>query len=109
MATYLELANKLGDQDLLKRCAVALIVVAEGVKDSALADDDGVNLNTPANRLWARYVLDRPMEEARKVLSLLLADNKDASLQQIDGVSDESLQTLITNLSPYLVQARADR
>ena len=110
MASYLDLANTLSPNgDLIKRCAFALVVAAEEVKDDVLTKPDGTDLNTADYRLWARYVLDRPFEEAKKALSLTLADNKELSLETIEGVTDQQIQTVISLVIPFLVQARADR
>jgi len=111
MASYIELHALLGDTDLLSRCMVAVVVAAEAVKDASLdaGIPDGTGYNTANHRLWARYALDTPKLEARKVLALLIADNRSTAATAIQNAADSTIQALVDELVPYLVQARADR
>jgi hypothetical protein len=110
MASYEELFTQLDNQPLHEKCYFALLVAAEAIKDAATDGTvDGVGMNTADHRLWARYALDRTDIEARKVVRLLLADSKNASLAQIAAATDETVQALVDNVLPYLVQSRADR
>lgn len=90
MATYIELFNLRNDTGLRNRIAVASVVAAETIR----TEDD----QTPnhANRLaWSAAVLLDPVRQAERMLWLLLASNKDATVEQIQGVPDSTIQSAV--------------
>ena len=90
MATYVELFNLRNDSELRNRIAVACVVAAETIR----TEDD----QTPnhADRLgWSAAVLLDPVRQAERMLWLLLALNKDATVEQIREVSDSTIQSAV--------------
>lgn len=88
MATYTELYGLRNDSALRNRVMVACIVAGEAI----MAEDVG----TPnhANRLtWAASVFASPVAEANRMFMAVLAANKDATVEQVQGASDEAIQT----------------
>lgn len=111
MATYLELAGLAVDADLLARTERAVTVAAMEIGKAHYEGviPDGTAPNTANHRLWARYALDRPQDEAKKSLNMILALNKDVTLATVQALTDVQLQTQVDNVMPFLVQSRADR
>ena len=90
MATYIELFNLRDDSDLRNKTAVAVVVAAEQVR---LEADTTPN---HANRLlWSKAVFENPIEEATRMLWVLLAGNKSLTVAQIKGASDIAMQTKV--------------
>ena len=90
MATYTELYGLHNDSALRNRVLVASIVAAEMV----MGELDTVPNH--ANRLiWAASVLANPQAEARRMFMAVLAANKDASVEAIQGTSDEQIQASV--------------
>ena len=90
MATYAELFSLRNDSELRNRIAVACVVAAETIR----TEDDGA-ANHAQRLAWATAAVDRPLEAAERMLWLLLARNKDATLEQIRGVSDATIQSAV--------------
>lgn len=93
MATYVELYTFRSDATLLQRISTALIIAANTVRLETA--------NTPnhSNRVsWAQQVIRDPDTFSQRTLSLLLATNKDATVAQIQGVSDATIQTAVDSL-----------
>ena len=56
--------------------------------------------------LWARDVLKRPENELSKAINILLIQNKDVTdLDQIHNAPDATVQTMIDDVTDYLVVA----
>jgi len=92
MATYIELFNLAGASALRNRVAVAYTIAAEAVR----TEDEGTANH--ANRiLWAKGVFENPGTEAGRMLAAILAQNKDLTVAQIQGVTDAALQTAVNN------------
>jgi len=90
MATYMELRQLFGNNDLKNRIEVACIVAAEAIRT------EDVGTVNHANRLvWAKRAFGSPNTIRDEMLMALLAANKDASVATIEGVADAALQTLI--------------
>lgn len=92
MATYAELSDvaKTSDGVLRSRVQFACIVAAHAVA----AEADAVPNH--ANRLkWAKRVMEDPEVEAARMLWFALAENKSATLAQINGVTDAQIQTVV--------------
>ena len=90
MATYFELLQAAEHQDLTRRVRVAVIVAAEAVRA-----ESGGTANHPNRLVWAKGVFERPDQEAQRMLWVVLAQNKDATLAQIIGASDSVVQSAV--------------
>ena len=88
MATYLELFSIRSEPELVEKMTVAVVVAAEAIR---------VDASPPANQAnrlkWASLVFANPTSEARSMLWAVLAANKSATLAQIIGATDSSIQT----------------
>lgn len=104
MATYIDLYALVNDDTLRQRIAVAIIVAANDIVEALGQTGPYDTVNA---RLWARYALDRPLDEARKAANLILAKNNEASVAQITGATDVQVQAQVNAVLPYLVAARA--
>lgn len=96
MATYLEL-ERIGEDDGLGRLIKeALYIAAEALLSGTPTDDEIV---------WADYVLLRPGDEITKAQHALIAQNENATIAQITGASDATVQTAVNGFVPSLVVA----
>jgi len=90
MATYAELRTASEDSALRLKVQVACIVAAEGIRTEA------ETVPNNANRLkWAKAVFENPAAYAERMLWAVLAQNKAATLAQITGATDASVQTAV--------------
>ena len=100
MATYIELRQLMNDGDLPNRVTTATLVFAQKL----LA---GPPVPSVADKAWANLVSANPDIEGRKVLMFVLAANKAFTMAQIQGASDEDIQTQVDLIAPNLVDALA--
>ena len=92
MATYDELLVASEHPGLNNKIRVACIVAAEIVRSEAPSVDNH------ANRVaWAKNVFLNPVAEAQRMLWAVLAQNRAASLAQITGAPDATVQTAVNN------------
>lgn len=90
MATYAELLVAASDPTLNNKIRVAVVIGAETVRTEA-----GGTTNH-ANRIkWAKSVFANPDLEARRMVWAVLAQNSGATLAQITGASDSTVQTAV--------------
>ena len=97
MAEYEELHDLRSNGPLIQKTQIAVIVAAE-----ALISKAGP---TSAELKWASSVLGNPAAEAKKVLMLLLAANKNATVDQITSATKEAVQTKVDSVVANLVTA----
>lgn len=91
MATYDELLLAAENEGLNKRIRVACVIAADAVCNEL------VSVPNHANRmLWAKSVFQNPTAESQRMLWAVLAQNKAATLAQITGASDATIQTAVT-------------
>jgi hypothetical protein len=90
MATYLELQSASQDAQLRQKIAVACVVAAEAIRI-----EDPATPNHSARIVWARDVYAAPGNAADKMMWPVLAQNKAATLAQITGASDATIQTAV--------------
>lgn len=90
MATYDELLTAAENESLTKRIRVACIIAAETVRTEL-----GSVANHTNRMLWAKNVFANPVSEADRMLWVVLAQNKTATLVQITGASDATIQTAV--------------
>ena len=99
MATYLELYTQRNQQQLLEKVTVAVVVAADAIR----TEDAGTTNH--ANRVkWAKEALDNPVRMAERVIWLVLAANKTATMQQINDASDSAIQTAVNAVVNVLAQ-----
>ena len=90
MATYVELRHLFSDGALANRIEVACIVAAEAIRSESDATANH------ANRLkWAQNTFNSPKDAANKMVMAVLAANKDATVVQITGATDVTLQAAV--------------
>ena len=102
MATYAELlsiATTPTGSSLRDRITVAVVVACEAIRTEA---DTTPN---HANRMkWAADVLRQPGSMAERTLWAVLAQNKGATVAQITGADDATVQTAVNNAVNLLAQ-----
>jgi len=92
MATYDELLSAAEHPGLNNKIRVACVVAAETVRTEA-----GSTTNHANRMLWAKAVFLNPVTEAQRMLWAVLAQNKTATLAQITGATDATVQTAVNN------------
>jgi hypothetical protein len=90
MATYDELLLASEDASLNKRIRVACIIAAETIRTEL-----GSVTNHTNRMLWAKNVFANPVSECDRMLWAVLAQNKAATLAQITGATDATIQTAV--------------
>ena len=83
MATYTELYDQRSNDVLRNKIAVAVTVKAQDLLDGT---------PTAAQVQWASEAIADPIGKAGMLLNYVLAANKDATVQQINGASDAAIQ-----------------
>lgn len=84
MATYAELRSLFSDSDLRNKMSVAVVIAANTIAQGSTFTD--------AEYAWAQRAFQSPDREADKVLLIALAENSMATVAQIQGASDATLQ-----------------
>ena len=95
MASYTDLFGLRSDSVLINRIAVAVTIKAQVYVDGATPTADELT--------WASRVLNTPRPEAEKLLHYLVAKNNTATIAQITGSSDATLQTAVDGAVDALV------
>lgn len=90
MATYAELYDLRSDSALRNRVLVACAIAAEAIR----IEDSGA-ANHAARLTWSKAVFADPNREAERMLWAVLAANKSATVAQITGASDATIQTAV--------------
>jgi len=90
MATYSELHGLFGKSNLRYQIEVACLIAAETIRNE---------LDTVPNHdnrlIWAKRAFTSPRAVASEMLMALLAANKDVTVANIIGASDEQIQTKV--------------
>ena len=100
MATYQEIRAIWSDvsSDALKlQVDVATVIAAEAKLSDGAA--------TAAQQKWAGAFLSNPKGEAKKALLAVIASNKDATIAQMQGATDATVQTKVDAVVDGLVVA----
>lgn len=84
MATYVELFDLRSDGNLRNKVAVACVVKAQTL--IALASPTAQQLG------WAHKALQNPVGMAQTIMEYVLAANKSATVGQIQGATDATIQ-----------------
>lgn len=90
MATYSELLELSQDASLIGRITAAVAVSAEAIRTES-GDVEGHN----QRMFWAKQALINPEGEARKIIWLILAQNRAFGVEQIQSASDEAIQNAV--------------
>jgi len=98
MATYQELRALSSDSDLIEKVQTAVIVAAHNLS---------IGTPTTADKSWIASVLGNPLTVATQATLFVLAANKDATVAQIQGATDASVQANVDDIVPILVDAAA--
>jgi len=96
MATYIELRKLFKDSDLSNKVITATIVFAQELISGTPTAND---------KAWAASVFSNPDSEGKKILMGVLAINKAASVEDIQGASDAAIQTAVNTIAPTMVSA----
>ena len=86
------------DSDLPNKVEVATIVAAQALISGTPTTDE---------TNWAAKVFSSPKSESKKALMGVIAINKDATIAQIQGASDASVQSAVDTVVPTLIAASA--
>lgn len=87
MATYAELLTAAENETLRKRIRVACVVAAETVRTEAPSTANHLN-----RLIWAKAVFTDPDAYALRMTWAVLAQNRAATLAQITGADDATVQ-----------------
>lgn len=90
MAEYAELFNLRNDSGLRNRIAVACVVAAETIRT-----EDAQTPYHDQRLAWSASVVRNPLDHAERMLWLLLARNRNATIEQIQAVSDSTIQSAV--------------
>ena len=107
MATYTELTDLFGDGDLQKKVKFAVVEAARIVLKS---EDTGTPFDQTAGAhddrlVWAARALSSTSRTAEDVWKFVLAENKGASVAQIQGADDATIQTNVNGAVDGLARA----
>lgn len=92
MATHRELFSLWNESELRNVVIVAVVVAAEKIWG-----EDGATPNHANRLIWAKATLENPVPVADGMFRLVLAANRDVSVENILGASDTSIQAAIDN------------
>ncbi len=92
MATYAELLQASENEALRNKVRVAIVIAAETVRVEA-----GATVNHANRLLWAKQVYTDPEALTRRMVWAVLGQNASATLAQITGASDATVQTAVNN------------
>lgn len=87
MATYAELLTASNNETLINKIRVAVVIAAEIVRTELDTVPNHVN-----RLIWAKQVFITPDREAQRMVWAVLAQNRAATLAQIVGADDATVQ-----------------
>lgn len=91
MAAYTDLYKlSLEDSILRQKVTVACIIAAEAIRV-----ENPATQNHSERLVWAKDVLENPVEEAQRMLYAVLAANSGATTNQIQTATDATVQTAV--------------
>lgn len=90
MATYLELEDLFGNGTLKAKIRAAVIIAAESIRT-----EDPATANHANRLIWAKQAFSNTESAVSEMLKATLAANKDASVAQITGASDATVQAAV--------------
>lgn len=99
MATYAELYTLSSDPTLIAKVTTAIAVAAETIRTEEVTVP-----NHTARVQWALRALFNPDGEARKIMWVLMAQNKTQSVATISAASDTAIQTAVDSAIDLFIQ-----
>lgn len=90
MATFAELVTASVNAGLVEKIKIATLIAADGVRSEGTGAP-----NHQARVRWAGRVFSDPETEAARMIWPVLIQNRAATLAQITGASDVSVQTAV--------------
>lgn len=93
MATYAELSQIVGAGTLRDRLSMAVAAQAEVIRT-----EDGGTANHANRLIWAQSAISDPRVWADKMIWAVMAQNAAFTKAQIEGASDASLLTAVSNV-----------
>lgn len=103
MAKYTELRELYNDGPLNNTIQVAVAVAIDEI--TSRADP----LPTNDELVWSDYATGSISGVSKQVLQIVLAKNKDLTVEAIKGAGDGSFQTNVNDIIPGLITAYASR
>lgn len=98
MASYESLGSLFDDEGLKLKVQSAVIIAVKNLLTGTPTAND---------RAFSDVVFDNPGAMAQKVLMFVLAANNSATVEDIQGASDPTIQTNVNTVIPELVKALA--
>lgn len=95
MATYSELYDLRSNDTLKNKVSVAVAIKAQALLDAAMP--------TAAQVAWANDAITDPVSKAGQLLNYVLAANSSATVAQITGASDSSIQNNVNSAADALI------
>jgi len=92
MADYDELYGLWYESGLKNRVMVAVVVAAQTIQDEVPKTPNHTN-----RLVWAQQTFQNPASSAESIFYVILAINKDKTVETILGISDTSIQTAVDN------------
>lgn len=89
MATYIELFNLRNNANLSNKIATASAIKAHAILAEALPSAE--------RKAWAENALSDPSSVVPQLIWFLLADNASATVGNITGASDSTIQTAVND------------
>ena len=93
MATYAELYTLGNNNILLDRITVAITVAA-----TTIVNEDVATTNHANRLVWAKTAFVNPKGQSKDFLNAVLAVNKGATTETIEGSSDVQIQTNVDSV-----------
>ena len=96
MATYLELRDLFGDDALLRRIEVAISIAANDIlqgNDTSSPPYEQTIVQHENRLRWAASAIINTRQGAKNALKVILAANNTLTTLQIQGASDEAIQS----------------
>lgn len=92
MATYSELYLLSGNMNLIQKVCAAVAIAAEDIRT-----EDESTVNHEARLQWARGALNNVDGMARQMMWVLMAQNSNATADQIENATDAAIQNAVNN------------
>ncbi len=99
MASYAEIRTLFNDSDLKNKVATAVIIAALGILGESTPDAARIG--------WAARAFESPEREAKRVFMAVLAANNTATVADIEGAPDATIQVSVDAAIDLFVAADA--
>jgi predicted house-cleaning NTP pyrophosphatase (Maf/HAM1 superfamily) len=92
MATLLEIRSLFGNDSLRGKVQAAVIIAAEKIRT-----EDAQIVDHAKRMTWAKQAFNNPIGISSQVLMAVIAANNSATVAQIIGASDATIQAAVEN------------